>query len=107
MEKNKEYSVWQETQNLMDKNYIKMSKSFLDKLTATDTSLLDIFFKYKFAAKMIPEDSKILEINCNKGFGAPILGEMSKHYVGFDTNSSFINIAKQTFTKETFSFISY
>jgi len=106
MHQDKEYSIWNETRNLMSKDSVKISKLFLDKLIANDDSLLDSLFKYKFAAKMIPQNSKILEMNCDQGFGAPILGEMSTTYVGFDKNPSSIQNAKQSFTKDTFTFTS-
>ncbi len=106
MKKNEEYLVWQETQNLMENKFVNIDSSFLDTLISTDHPLIEILSKYKFASKMIPSNSDILEISCRKGFGSPILGEMAKNYIGFDENPHFISLAKKAYIQNNFKFIS-
>ncbi|NGX28412.1 MAG: hypothetical protein K940chlam1_00591 [Candidatus Anoxychlamydiales bacterium] len=99
-----EYSFWNATQNLMSKDLLKFDSSFLEHLASKENDLVDQLCKYKFAAKMAHKNANILEINCGHGFGSPIIAEMAKNYVGIDSNTDLIGLAKENFKGKKFTF---
>ncbi|MGE5421656.1 MAG: class I SAM-dependent methyltransferase, partial [Ignavibacteriales bacterium] len=53
-------------------------------LRKTPRRLIFVLSRYKFAAKLIGENKRILEVGSSEGLGAVILGEFAEKVVGID-----------------------
>ena len=58
--------------------------------------LLHLLSYYKFAAKMIGREKRILEIGCSEGFGTLILAEFATKVLGIDLDADAISVANAT-----------
>lgn len=66
--------------------------------------LLHILSYYKFAAKMIGNNKKVMDVGCSEGLGSIILGEFAERFLGVDIDAPAIEIAKKSFQSEKVSF---
>ena len=91
-----------ESTKIYDKS-IKGVKEFNNKLLGPNTSrifyedpklLLFTLSRYKFVAKQFAGYDSVLEIGCQEGFGAPIVSQEIKRYVGFDFYKPHVDFAK-------------
>ena len=62
----------------------------------TPRRLLHLLSYYKFAAKMIGQQKRILEIGCSEGFGTMLLAEHASDVLGIDLDSDAIAVANAT-----------
>lgn len=67
----------------------------------TPRRMLHCMSYYKFAAKLIGKDKKVLDIGCNEGLGTFVLGKECGFAQGIDFDEEAIHIAKTNF-KEPF-----
>jgi len=58
--------------------------------------LLHLLSYYKFAAKMIGQQKRILEIGCSEGFGTMLLSEHATDVLGIDLDTDAIAVANAT-----------
>lgn len=61
--------------------------------------------KCKFAMRMASRDRNILELGCEIGVGASVIGEMSKSYLGVDQDRKFIEIAQKNLPGPKYKFL--
>jgi 2-polyprenyl-3-methyl-5-hydroxy-6-metoxy-1,4-benzoquinol methylase len=54
-----------------------------------------VLSRYKFAAKMIGRQKRVLELGCSEETGIPILAEFATHYTGVDLDGPAIITAKE------------
>lgn len=59
---------------------------------------------YKFAAKLIGENKKILDIGCNEGLGTYLIGKECGYALGLDFDEEAISTAKKNFSSSVTSF---
>ena len=67
--------------------------------------LLHMLSYYKFAAKMIGERKRILEVGCSEGFGTQLLAEFAVETVGIDYDEAAIATANATVARENLRFV--
>lgn len=58
--------------------------------------LLHALSYYKFAAKMIGSDKRVIEVGCSEGLGTVLLAEHAQFCLGVDTDSAAIEVARAT-----------
>ena len=94
-----ELERWLEAKSLMttDAEQITLGPYFTHLMKHSPRRLLHMLSYYKFAAKMIGPCQKVLEVGCSEGFGAPILGDFAKEYVGVDIDTNAIEWAQKSF----------
>lgn len=67
--------------------------------------LLHMLSYYKFAAKMIGANKRVLEVGCSEGFGTILLGEQAREVVGIDFDSDAIAVANATVANSRMRFV--
>ena len=60
---------------------------------------------YKFAAKMIGEDTYIMDVGCNDGLGSVLLAEVAKKVIALDIDPDAIASAKRAFANKNIVFL--
>ncbi|MFN0065605.1 MAG: class I SAM-dependent methyltransferase [Chlamydiales bacterium] len=60
---------------------------------------------YKFGAKMIGPNKRVLDIGCNEGFGSYLLAKECGYCLGLDFDSDAIKSAQQNFFGEHVAFV--
>lgn len=66
--------------------------------------LLHLLSYYKFAAKMIGNGKRVLEIGCSEGFGTVLLAEHAASVLGVDLDADAIGVANATVASSTLRF---
>lgn len=64
-----------------------------------------VLSRYKFAAKMVSRNNRILELGCSEGIGCPLLTENAVSYVGVDVDSSAIESASTNWGADNCAFV--
>ena len=77
---------------------------FAELMHRAPAKLLELTAIYKFAAKMIGPDKKVIEPWCNEGLGAWIIGKECGHCVGMDPDKGLIELAAGNYPKDKVSF---
>ncbi len=72
----------------------------------TPRHLLFTMSRYKFAAKMLPQNEKIkvLELGCQEGFGTLLLAETGHNVLGVDFDKEAVLYAQKSIKKDNISF---
>lgn len=105
MKNQPEKNIWDNTAKSLGNNKITFSHHWSYNYFNDPKRLGFVLSRYKFAHKMIPKNSKILELGCSEGIGSTILCENAKAYVGIDLDKSAIDVAINNFSNPTFTFI--
>ena len=74
-------------------NFYEIPQKMLDNLTC-----------YKFAAKLIGKEKRVLEVTCNEGFGTFLLGTECGFAKGIDSNENALQLAIDNFQCSTVEF---
>ena len=79
---------------------------FSYQLMNTPRHLLFTMARYKFAAKMLPQDEKIkvLELGCQEGLGSLLLAEAGHNVLGIDFDKKAIKYAQKNIRKHNIAF---
>lgn len=98
---------WESTAQLLGNFYFSFGEASTCRYKNEPIELVAILSRYKFAAKMSCKKGTVLEIGCEDGIGATILGEFMERYVGVDTDEKAIQDAKDNLDRygRKFSFI--
>jgi len=70
----------------------------------TPRRMLHSLSYYKFAAKLIGEKTKVLDIGCNEGIGTYVLAKECGYAKGIDFDEKAIDIANKNFSESNISF---
>jgi len=92
--KRDETEIWNEVKDRLGDNHIRLGHHWSFNLLNDPKRLAFVLSRYKFAAKMIPKNKKILELGCSEGIGVPILSEFSDYYTGIDMDREAIEVAE-------------
>ena len=63
-----------------------------------------VLARYRFAAQMIRNKNRILELGCSEGIGVPILLKENGQYLGIDNDNEAIIQATKNWKKENCDF---
>ena len=96
--KSRELDKWNTAKDLMavDKP-ITLGPYFSHIIQRSPRRLLHLLSYYKFAAKMIGNDKKIMDVGCSEGFGSIILSEFASSFLGVDIDGPAIDQAQKSF----------
>lgn len=88
-----ERKIWNRVKEHFTEGGISLGPYRSDKINKNPDDLLSILMAYKFVSKIACTGRKVIELNCNEGIGAPILGEFSSSYLGIDPHRNYIRTA--------------
>jgi len=90
---------WEKIKTYIEGQGIELGPYFGHQIRNSPRHLLFTFSRYKFAARMLPQDKKIkvLELGCNEGLGSIMLGEIGHKVTAVDADSDAILWAKDAF----------
>lgn len=103
--KSKEASKWDAAKEHQSSERVTLGPYFSFQLKHSPRRIPFILSRYKFAAKMIGEGKKVMEVGCSEGLGTPILSEFSNRYVGLDIDEEAVKDANDNFKTEKAEFI--
>ncbi len=92
----READRWSDVKDHLGNERIKLGPYFTYIARNSPRRLLHLLSYYKFAAKMIGAQKRILEVGCSEGFGTLILAEQATAVLGVDLDADAIAIAKTT-----------
>lgn len=97
---------WDEIRDLIKNENIELGPYFGHQVRNSPRHLLFTLSRYKFAARMLPQDQKIkvLEIGCSEGLGTVMLGENGHTILAIDADAIAIAHAQKVFKKPNLSF---
>ena len=99
----KEY--WDQAKELLGNYEVTYDANWKFDFINDPKSLLFHLSRCKFAMRMATKDRAVLELGCEIGIGASVLGEMAKSYLGVDRNPRDIEIAKKNIVGPKHSFL--
>ena len=93
--------IWDEAKTSINVDNLMMGPYFSYQAFYTPRHLLFTLSRYKFVAKMLPEDEKIkvLELGCSEGLGTLMLAENAGHVTGVDFDADAISYAQDVLTQ--------
>jgi 2-polyprenyl-3-methyl-5-hydroxy-6-metoxy-1,4-benzoquinol methylase len=98
-------SKWNPVLNLMkDKPTVELGKYASYWFHKTPRRMLHSLSYYKFAAKLIGDQKKILDIGCNEGLGTYLLAKECSYAKGVDFDTKAIEIAQKNFSEHNICF---
>ncbi len=99
-----ERTLWEKYGSLQKDRSFSFGPYYSYQFRNTPRHILFTLARYKFAAKMIGQKKKILELGCNEGLGSYYLSEFSDHVHGVDLDEGAIAWAKKNMENEKISF---
>lgn len=91
---------WGEVRSRFDAPAVRIGPHWFFNLLNDPKRLGFVLSRYKFAAKMIPSGSRILELGCSDGVGIPILAENAGAYTGVDLDEEAVEVARANWEDE-------
>lgn len=100
-------NTWDEVRRYIGNNQLLLGNVYSRTAFFAPRRLLFVFSRYKFAAKLLPQDHsvKVLELGCSEGFPTLLLAENGHHIVAVDFDEAAISHAKKNIIKNNISFI--
>lgn len=99
---------WNSVYNIFQKDEGKNRLKFGEEKSAwfykTPKKLISYLAYYKFAAKMIGPDKKVLDIGCDEGIGSYLIAQECGGCCGIDLNEEAINLAKTNYNSPAVEF---
>src|SRR5438270_444365 len=89
-----EKNLWDKVTTLLGDNRKVLGRHWSFNLLSDPKRLAFVLSRYKFAAKMIGRERRVLELGCSEGIGTPILAEFAAQYTGVDMDGPAIATAK-------------
>lgn len=104
--KSRELEKWESAKNMMAEDYkpLTFGPYFSHIIRRSPRRLLHVLSYYKFAAKMIGNGKKIMDVGCSEGFGSVILAEFAHEFVGVDIDAAAIKHAASSLSSDKVSF---
>lgn len=104
MENREHESRWNQVKGSMAVEDIHLGRRFSKLFKQSPKTILQYMSLYKFAAKMIGKNRKVLDIGCLEGFGSWLLAFECGFCNGIDSDPQAIDIAKKNFQDPRVSF---
>lgn len=97
---------WNQIRKLIDGQDMQLGPYFGHQLLNSPRHLLFTLSRYKFAAKMLPQNkqAKVLEIGCSEGIGSLVLGEMGHSVLAIDMDKKAIEHANKAIKKPNITY---
>ena len=95
---------WAKTKSMLKSDQVALGDYFSYQLRRTPRRTLFSLAYYKFTAKMLQPNSRVLELGCGEGLGGCILSESADSYHGVDLDSVMIDSAQSNFQEGDRSF---
>ena len=99
-----EEEAWAKTKSMLKSDPVTLGDYFSYQIRNTPRRTLFSLAYYKFAAKMLQPQSRILELGCGEGLGGCILSESAQSYHGVDLDPGMIESAQSNFGTDERSF---
>jgi 2-polyprenyl-3-methyl-5-hydroxy-6-metoxy-1,4-benzoquinol methylase len=100
-------STWQSVRDSMGQDTFTLGPYFTDQLVSKPRHLLFSLSRYKFAARLLPQDApaQVLELGCAEGIGTLLLAENGHRITGVDFDHRAIQYAQDSIHHERINFI--
>lgn len=95
---------WAAAKAMLGDEHLTLGPYFTHMVRKTPRRLLHMLSYYKFAAKMIGPEKRIIEVGCNEGLGTVILAESARSCLGVDLDAPAIEVANASVAGEKLSF---
>ena len=98
---------WQEIRKLIDGEGIELGPYFGHQIKNSPRHILFTLSRYKFAARMLPQDHlvRVLEFGCSEGIGTLMLGERGHTVTAVDADAQAIAHAQRVLIKPNLTFL--
>jgi 2-polyprenyl-3-methyl-5-hydroxy-6-metoxy-1,4-benzoquinol methylase len=98
--------VWKAVKNDLKKQTLSLGPYFSYQVLETPRHFLFSMARYKFAARMLPQQMKVsvLELGCQEGIGSLLLGEAGHKVLGVDFDADAILYAQRNIQRKNISF---
>jgi 2-polyprenyl-3-methyl-5-hydroxy-6-metoxy-1,4-benzoquinol methylase len=100
-----EKALWSKVTSMLGQGRKVLGRHWSYNLLSDPKRLAFVLSRYKFAAKMIGRQKRVLELGCSEGIGTPILAEFGSHYTGVDMDASAIATANENWHNDKWRFI--
>ena len=100
-----EKDFWDQAKELLEKYEVTYAANWKFDFLRDPKSLIFQLSKCKFAMRMATRGQNVLELGCEIGIGASVIGEMAKSYVGVDTDAEGIELARKNHWNPKYQFI--
>lgn len=101
----KKISNWESVKGLMNKHEVLLGRYLSYHFTNTPRRILYSMSYYKFAAKIIGSDKRVLDIGCGEGLGTWLLKTECGYAKGIDMDKDAIDIAKENWQDSEIDFV--
>lgn len=90
---------WDQIRKLIEGQNVELGPYFGHQIRNSPRHLLFTLSRYKFAARMLPQNEKIrvLEIGCSEGVGTMMLGENGHNITAIDADDIAVSHARKVF----------
>lgn len=97
---------WTEIRKLIEGKGIELGPYFGHQVRDAPRHLLFTLSRYKFAARMLPQDRtvRVLEIGCSEGIGTLLLGERGHHVTAIDADEAAVAHARKVLARPNLDF---
>ncbi len=97
---------WNEIRALVEGQDMQLGPYFGHQIRNSPRHLLFTLSRYKFAAKMLPQNQrlKVLEIGCSEGIGSLLLAEIGHDVLAVDMDKKAIECANRTIHKPNITY---
>ena len=99
-----EQKKWDKVAELFGNDRITLGPHYTSMLRDDPKKLLFMMSRYKFAAKIIGKNQRVLDVGCSEGIGTAILAHESKWTVGVDMDRKAIEIARENHGSDRLKF---
>ena len=100
-----ERSCWSEVTQIMAADEIRLDRRTSDWFDRAPQRVLKQSSHYKFAAKMLGQGKRVLDVGCRDGLGTWILAAECGYAVGVDPDEIVISIAQSNWTDPRVAFV--
>lgn len=99
--------TWQSVRAMIGENTFSLGPYFAHQVLHTPRHLLFTLARYKFAARLLPQDSPInvLELGCAEGLGTLLLAENGHRVTAVDFDESAIRHARESIDNQRITFL--
>ena len=99
---------WPEIRKLIEGQGIELGPYFGHQIRNSPRHFLFTLSRYKFAARILPQDRaiRVLEIGCSEGIGTLMLGELGHTVTAVDADEQAIAHAQKVINKRNLTFVS-
>ena len=100
----RERAAWRRVEDLLGNDRLLLGDHWSYNLADDPKRLAFVLSRYKFAARLIGRNRKVLELGCSEGLAGVILAEFAEHYTGVDSDHEAIVSARRNWDPARFTF---